>query len=75
MAKIHYAHVNKHGEIVLPHHLAKELGLAAGMIFELSQTVMACTCTHPSQLSSGYMSKQPINAILTAVPACETSGM
>ena len=30
MAKIHYARVNDHGEIVLPHHLAAKLGLAAG---------------------------------------------
>jgi len=30
MAKIHYARVNEHGEIVLPHDLAAKLGLAAG---------------------------------------------
>jgi MoaA/NifB/PqqE/SkfB family radical SAM enzyme len=30
MAKIHYARVNEHGEIVLPHQLADKLGLAAG---------------------------------------------
>lgn len=30
MAKIHYARVNEHGEIVLPHQLASKLGLAAG---------------------------------------------
>ncbi|HEX2994854.1 MAG TPA: radical SAM protein [Anaerolineales bacterium] len=30
MAKIHYARVNDHGEIVLPHDLAAKLGLAAG---------------------------------------------
>jgi MoaA/NifB/PqqE/SkfB family radical SAM enzyme len=30
MAKIHYAHVNEHNEVVLPPHFAKELGIRAG---------------------------------------------
>jgi len=30
MTKTHYAHVNEHGEIILPPHLAAKLGLAAG---------------------------------------------
>lgn len=30
MAKLQYAHVNERGEIILPHHLASELGLTPG---------------------------------------------
>lgn len=30
MAKIHYAHVNEHQQVILPPHFARELGLAAG---------------------------------------------
>lgn len=47
MAKIHYARVNEHKEIVLPSHFARELGLAPGDEIRIEPNGRGL-CLHPS---------------------------